>query len=90
MPEAMTAKAALDRYFLETRCKLIEIAANLDRFDRGAGGEEVWNDPRLSRVQDALQFLSVHPPGSNRAERVQKIFSLPYTESWQPPNQGGR
>jgi hypothetical protein len=33
----LTSPAALDRYFLETRCKIIEIAANLDRFDRGAG-----------------------------------------------------
>ncbi len=86
MPEAMTAKAALDRYFLETRCKLIEIAANLDRIERGAGSSDVRHDPRMTRVREALQVLTGDAREADRAERMQTIFSQPFSETWQPPN----
>jgi len=33
-PNPMTAFQVLDTYFLETRARLLEIAANLDRMDR--------------------------------------------------------
>ncbi len=84
MPAMLDAKAALDRHFLETRCKIIEIAANLDRIDRGGGAPGVRSDPRLARIKEALRALLDEE--TSRAERCQMIFSLRYDESWKPPN----
>ncbi len=73
-----TATAVLDREFLTIRAKLIEIAAALDRVDRGEGS--VADDARLGQIRRSLEILaSSHP---NRAERVQMLFSLPYDEQW--------
>ncbi|MFQ5501613.1 MAG: hypothetical protein ACE5EQ_04850 [Phycisphaerae bacterium] len=82
MNTPLSAEAALDRYFLETRCKIIEIAASLDRFDRGDG--DLSNDPRMKRIHEAVQVLLTD--NSDRAERSQQVFSLPYEENWPVPN----
>jgi hypothetical protein len=70
---------ALDTYFLEARAKLLDLAAILDRVDRGGGAE----DPRLAKVRQALEVLGDRSAG--RAERVQKIFSLDYDPGWERP-----
>ncbi len=80
----MTAKIVLDRCYLETRCKIIELAANLDRLERGEGAKTIIDDPRLAAIRTALGVLLDARPG--RAERCQMVFSLPHDESWQPPN----
>ena len=69
----MCARDVLDAYFLETRAKLIEIAANLDRVDRAPGRSEVGEDSRLRFVRDALTILQSEQP--NRAELIQKLYS---------------
>jgi hypothetical protein len=69
----MTAAQTLDAYFLETRAKLLEIAANLDRVDRAEGVEAVKSDPRNTFVRDALGILLSDGPG--RAERIQRLYS---------------
>jgi hypothetical protein len=74
-----TAAAVLDREFLTIRAKVIEIAAALDRVDRGEGS--VADDPRLDQIRRSLEIVAGSHP--NRAERVQMIFSLPYDEHWQ-------
>jgi len=79
MPARLNAEKALERHFLETRCKIIEIAANLDRIDRGGGG--VDSDPRVARIHAAIKTLLDGGPG--RAERCQMLFSLPYEADWQ-------
>jgi hypothetical protein len=87
MGARLTAAAALDRHFLETRCKILEIAANLDRIDRGAcANTALTDDPRLRQIHDSLRLLLDGRP--NRAERCQMIFSLAYDAAWQPPNRG--
>lgn len=83
----LNATAALDRYYLETRCKLIEIAANLDRIDRGADAAAARKDARWDRLRSALALLGESDATStDRAERLQHVFSLPYEEKWSPPN----
>lgn len=83
----LTAQAALDRYYLETRCKLIEIAANLDRIDRGGGGTPAAGDPRMAKVREALALLNrTDITTADRAERLQRVFSQEYQESWPAPN----
>jgi hypothetical protein len=77
----LTSQAALDGFFLEARCKILDLAAILDRIGRGAG--DVNEDPRLARVRAALAVLG--EPGPARAERVQQIFSLDYDAGWEKP-----
>ena len=78
--EPLPAAKALDAYFLEARCKLLDVAAILDRITRG-GPES--NDPRLAKICRALEVL--HGDEGNRAERIQQIFSLEYDAGWKKP-----
>lgn len=83
----LSARAALDRFYLETRCKLIEIAANLDRIDRGVEAGAMANDPRAKLIREGLALLNrTDITTSDRAERMQRIFSHSYEEGWPAPN----
>jgi len=79
----LPAAQALERYFLEARSKLLDLAAILDRIGRGSGGAGMDADPRLERIRQALAVLADRSGG--RAERVQQIFSLEYDASWERP-----
>jgi hypothetical protein len=79
MPIPLTAAEVLNREFLETRCKILELAAALDRLDRADGSTD--DDPRMTRVRDAIELLL--EPAGDRAERVQMTFSREYDEAWQ-------
>ena len=70
----------LDNYFLEARSKLLDLAAILDRIDRGGG---MASDPRLGRISQAIEVL--RGPGPDRGEAVQTIFSLAYDANWKRP-----
>jgi hypothetical protein len=80
---ALPAEQALDRYFLEARCKLLDVAAFLDRIGRGADAAAIAADPRLERIRQALEVL--HDQSGGRAERIQQIFSLEYDSTWERP-----
>ena len=81
---ALPAAQALDRYFLEARSKLLDIAAILDRIDRGGG----LVDERLDRIREALSILQDEDP--ERAARIQQVFTLAYDPQWErPPRRGG-
>ncbi len=82
-PTPLPSCAALDSYFLEARSKLLDLAAILDRIGRGAGSDEVEEDPRLQKVRQALEVL--HDRSGGRAERIQQIFSLDYDPKWERP-----
>ncbi len=75
------ATEVLDRNFLEMRCKLIEVAAAMDRVDRGQDVAAVAKDPRMSRLRKAIAALGGDGPG--RAEKLQMVFSLDYEPDWQ-------
>lgn len=77
MGAPQSAAEILEREFLPTRAKILEIAAALDRILRAG---DCIDDPRLSRLQDAIQYLL--EAGDNRAEQVQLLFSRPYDENW--------
>ena len=77
----LPADRALDAFFLEARAKLLDLAAILDRIDRGPG--ETGGDPRLKNIARALEVLLDRSPA--RAERVQQIFSLDYDPAWKRP-----
>jgi hypothetical protein len=76
MMPALSAAEALDRYFLEARSKLLDVAAILDRIDRGGK----IDDPRLDKTRQALAVLRM--PVEDRAEQIQQIFSLSYDSNW--------
>lgn len=70
----MTRQQLLDLYFMDARSKLIDIAAFLDRVDRGEGEP----DFRLEAFRKALAELSRRE--SDRAEGVLMSFSDPTVE----------
>ena len=77
----LPAARVLDMFFLDARSRLLDLAATLDRLDRGDGSAAA--DSRLEKVRQALLTLLENGPG--RAERVQRIFSLEYDPSWPRP-----
>jgi len=77
MPET-TAAEVLDREFLTIRCRLLDLAAAIDRVGRAEG--EISGDPRWRQIQQVIELLA--SPDGNRAERAQLTFSLAYSENW--------
>jgi hypothetical protein len=75
----LPASQALDAYFLEARAKLLDLAAILDRIDRGGG----IKDSRLDRIRQAVG--QIVEAGPDRAARVQELFSLAYDPNWRRP-----
>ncbi len=70
-----SAPDKLNTEFLGIRCRLIELAAALDRIDRA---NDAGDDPRLAQIRRSLEILAADGP--DRAERVQMVFSLPFEE----------
>jgi len=79
----LAANKALDAFFLDVRCRILDVAAILDRIGRGRAAAALSGDPRLTRVRQALEILLDESGG--RAERIQKTFSLDYDASWERP-----
>ena len=71
MPTPTPAPQPLDREFLGIRCRLIELAAALDRIDRA--GSSMTGDPRMVQIRRSLELLAGDAP--DRAEQVQMVFS---------------
>lgn len=70
----MTRQQVLDLYFMDARHRLIEIAAFMDRVERGTGEE----DFRMQGFREALKELE--KGNSDRAKRVLLSLSDPTTE----------
>lgn len=81
---AIPAPRALDQFFLEARCKLLDVAAILDRIGRGDHAAAVEVDPRVSKINRALAVLASTAP--NKAELIQQIFSQEYDPNWKRPS----
>jgi hypothetical protein len=80
----LPAQTALDAYFLDIRAKLLDIAAALDRLERGPQTGFQKADPRLVKIAKSLKVLSeANEP--TRAEQIQKIFSMEYDVAWKIP-----
>jgi hypothetical protein len=67
----------VDRYYLEHRAKLIDIAAFLDRLDRAEPNGE-GEDFRTAAFREALKILGSSEPA--RARRVLDLLSDPTAE----------
>jgi hypothetical protein len=66
----MTRQQVLDLYFMDARSKLLDIAAFMDRVDRGQGDE----DFRMKAFRKALESLKSK---KGRAEKVLLSLSDP-------------
>src|SRR5438477_2068725 len=80
MSSPPVASAVLERVYLEIRCKLLDIAASLDRVARAEGGQAAQSDPRLAQIRQGIEILS--SAGPDRAERIQMLFSDAYVPNW--------
>jgi len=70
----MTHQQVLDLYFLDARSKLIDIAAFLDRLDRGSGQD----DFRSKAFREAIRVLESTEP--QRAKGVLLALSDPTSQ----------
>jgi hypothetical protein len=74
-----SASQILDSECLSIRSKLIDLAAVLDRLDKAE--DAAVDDPRILIIRNSLEVLA--DSAADRAERVQRLFSLPYDADWQ-------
>ncbi len=79
----LPAAKALDAFFHDARCRILDVAAILDRIQRGQGAGATESDPRIERIRKAIEVL--HDQSGGRAERIQQIFSLEYDANWEKP-----
>lgn len=79
----LSSSQALERYYLEARSKLLDLAGILDRIGRGQGADKVDDDPKVKKIRQALEILRDRSGG--RAERIQQLFSLDYDPNWEKP-----
>lgn len=70
----MTRQEVLDLYFMDARCKLIDLAAFIDRVERAQGSD----DFRFAAFREALKELD--RGGTDRAKRVLLSLSDPSKE----------
>jgi hypothetical protein len=80
MSSSQAAPAVLERVYLEIRCKLLDVAAALDRVARAEGGDDAQADSRLAQIRKGIEILATS--GTDRAERIQMLFSDPYVANW--------
>jgi hypothetical protein len=76
----MTREQVINRYFPEMRCKVLEVAASLDRMDRADEARSGRDQPRMDQLRRAVRVLLEDGPG--RAEKIQRIFSRDYDPNW--------
>ena len=80
MASLQTARAIAEQSFLEIRAKILEVGAALDRIERAEGAGELAGDPRMQQLRESLAILQTS--GTDRAERIQMVFSDPYEPGW--------
>ena len=80
MSSPPAADVVLERLYLEIRCRLLDVAASLDRIARADGAEQIQADPRMGQIRKGIEILS--SAGMDRAEKIQMLFSDPYVPNW--------
>ena len=79
---SLTSQQTLDQFYLEARARILEVAATLDRIDRGSSAPV--DDPRLGLLRQAIHVLNQSTARSttDRAEQLQLLFSRRYDAQW--------
>ncbi len=57
LPCPMSAPELLDRYYLDMRCHILELASAFDRIERASGSEKAINDIRYKRLMESFDIL---------------------------------
>ena len=91
----LTAAEVLDRMFLDVRCRLLDVAATLDRLHRSPGAEGLVNERRMQQIREAIDGKPRHevnastpiPEDPDRDYRVQKAELSPPATLAEPPAQ---
>ena len=73
----LTQSELVDRYFMEHRVQVLDLAAFLDRVER-ARELDAEDDFRMRSLREAMALLS--DGEGDRVQRIQMIFSDPSTE----------
>ncbi|MGY8752539.1 MAG: hypothetical protein ACKVIO_01450 [Phycisphaerales bacterium] len=81
MASNMTKEEIVDRYFLEHRAKVLDIAAFLDRIDRA---EENASDFRIEALLSCIKELH-----SGKEGRTQRILDLLSDQTKEPIDHAG-
>jgi hypothetical protein len=76
-PSPLSALEIVDEYFIETRNRIVEVAAFLDRLDR-ADPVVARQDFRVRALAEAIDVLSTSSP--TRVQDIQLLMSDPRTE----------
>lgn len=71
----MTRKQIIDRYFMEHRAKLLDIAAFLDRVERAQDAASTEDDHRMYALRCAIELLIDDKP--ERTRRILELLSDP-------------
>jgi hypothetical protein len=74
----LEAQVTIQKYFIENRSRLLDIAAYLDRIDRSQNTESAKNDFRLIAFHKAIEQLLTPEP--NRVDRIHHVLSDPTLE----------
>jgi hypothetical protein len=74
----MNSQKIFDREFLGIRARLLDVAAALDRVQRGQGPLPDSNKVQL--IKGAISILNQEQ--DNRAEQIQILFSRAYNDRW--------
>ncbi len=95
--KSQPAQAVLDAHYLETRAKLLEVAAVLDRIDRAGAPQSSRSSDAETRSSDAETRSSdaetrrsqideaiqiLLDDSPRRAELIQQLFSRQYDPQW--------
>lgn len=73
----LTQRQLVDRYFMDHRVQVLDLAAFLDRLER-ARERDAADDFRLASLREAIRLLA--DGTGDRVRRVQMAFSDPSTE----------
>ena len=74
----LTSEQLVDEYYVENRNRVLEVAAFLDRLDRGDVSGQSVLDFRLRALAEALSILA--GPEGSRVTRIQELLSDPTAE----------
>lgn len=82
MTKVRDGDAIVTESFLETRAKLLEIAATFDRIDRASQSDALGETAKKQRelLQQATNILLSDQ--GDRAEQLQQLFSREYAPDW--------
>ncbi len=74
----------LDQQFLEIRCKILDLAAQLDRLARGGEMAAMEGNAKWALITKGIDLLGTTQTA--KAQAVQELFSLAYDPNWPKPS----